>query len=634
MRLPYGALQVQRQLVVTYAMNSMRLRHVENVQVGGLSIQGVESTLSGGERRKVAIATELITKPSMLVMDEPTTGLDAGFALETCDTLANLATQHGCTVLCSIHQPRQEIFEHFNQLFVLASGHLVASGTRQSLQRFYSHLYPQSDLPQAPGKLANYVLDLVAVMPSAQAVQLKERFAVFCAADSEHQAEEDAAKAAAAAAQKLLEAQMKVEMDLEILEGAAASKMLWRFYVVLCNRFKVRFIRGMGLGRSVGLPVFWICVVGTAWVGQDTGRDTIIGALIGITTLYLFIGITVLADVSVRRQQYKQDFHVPLYGKAELCLAEVAVGALETFICIFLSYSVFCHLSGLRIGPEYVPFGLLTCMIMGAVSWALAWNFFWMFDGVMTVQTGNAAFIAIMLAYGGLYSSTDNLPVSISWIKDVNPYYYLFSALVQNQFLEEEGKLAVYFVHSKWTCIGMSLLLLVFLHATAFFFCYIELYRLDFAGLVSTWQRAQKMPKAKFGEEGSHQEHKYLLLPSEDRREAAPPSAGASAGADAPALVDRLGSARPLQPHDCPCITFHRLSYSVDLPASGSSCVERVKGWVAARPYVEEGIQLTGLTETDKSGAQMDPPMKVLLHNVSATIQPSSLCALLGPSGS
>eukprot|EP00045_Choanoeca_perplexa_P000127 m.13073 g.13073 ORF g.13073 m.13073 type:complete len:426 (-) comp10089_c0_seq2:1309-2586(-) len=65
--------------------------------------------LSGGQKRKLAVAMELLHDPTVLAMDEPTSGLDAAGVLEMMDWLNDFAAQ-GRTVILSVHQPRPEVF--------------------------------------------------------------------------------------------------------------------------------------------------------------------------------------------------------------------------------------------------------------------------------------------------------------------------------------------------------------------------------------------------------------------------------------------------------------------------------------------------------------------------------------------
>jgi len=60
------------------------------MQIGDELIRGV----SGGERKRTSIGMELVTNPSVLFLDEPTTGLDAATALRVMNVLRGYETDH------------------------------------------------------------------------------------------------------------------------------------------------------------------------------------------------------------------------------------------------------------------------------------------------------------------------------------------------------------------------------------------------------------------------------------------------------------------------------------------------------------------------------------------------------------
>lgn len=101
--------------------------------------------MSGGERRRVSIACELVTNPSVLFLDEPTTGLDAASAASVVRTLKALAVQ-GCTVVMSIHQPRSNIVDLIDDVILLCHGRMCYSGPLADAEAFFRRL----GFPRAP----------------------------------------------------------------------------------------------------------------------------------------------------------------------------------------------------------------------------------------------------------------------------------------------------------------------------------------------------------------------------------------------------------------------------------------------------------------------------------------------------
>ncbi|KAK2076469.1 hypothetical protein QBZ16_000994 [Prototheca wickerhamii] len=93
-------------------MDKLRDSHVGSPGVSGLSIQA---------RKRLTIAVELVANPSIIFMDEPTTGLDARAASVVMATVRNVVNT-GRTVVCTIHQPSLDIFEAFDELLLLKPG--------------------------------------------------------------------------------------------------------------------------------------------------------------------------------------------------------------------------------------------------------------------------------------------------------------------------------------------------------------------------------------------------------------------------------------------------------------------------------------------------------------------------------
>ena len=98
------------------------LAELQQLDIADLKVGSpLEKTISGGQRKRLNIALELIREPAVLFADEPTSGLSSADSLNVMTLLKQQAAK-GCLVIVVIHQPSSDIFKLFDSLWILDKG--------------------------------------------------------------------------------------------------------------------------------------------------------------------------------------------------------------------------------------------------------------------------------------------------------------------------------------------------------------------------------------------------------------------------------------------------------------------------------------------------------------------------------
>jgi len=136
-------------------VNLLGLSLVRNTVVGNPEKGGI----SGGECRRVSIGLELAGCPPMLILDEPTTGLDAVSADRVMRCLNYLCRKSEMTIIASIHQPKSSIFDLFDNVHVLMKGgHVVFSGRKNAVLPYFNSIgFPIPKLENP----ADFMIDVI-----------------------------------------------------------------------------------------------------------------------------------------------------------------------------------------------------------------------------------------------------------------------------------------------------------------------------------------------------------------------------------------------------------------------------------------------------------------------------------------
>ncbi|XP_024053925.2 ATP-binding cassette sub-family G member 2-like [Terrapene carolina triunguis] len=145
--------EAEKQLKVNAVIQELGLQECADTKIGTEFLRGV----SGGEKKRCSIGVELITAPSLIFLDEPTTGLDANTANSIMQLLHQLSRK-GRTVIFSIHQPRYSIFRLIDHLTLMNKGEIMYAGPAEESTGYFNSIGYQCEAFNNP---LDFFLDVI-----------------------------------------------------------------------------------------------------------------------------------------------------------------------------------------------------------------------------------------------------------------------------------------------------------------------------------------------------------------------------------------------------------------------------------------------------------------------------------------
>ena len=126
LRLPAGTPGLELQKLILQTMDQLGLREHAMKPI---------ARLSGGQRKRVSVGVELLAKPAILFLDEPSSGLDPATEFQLMELLRDLADR-GCTIVCTTHVMENAYL--MDELAIFAEGCLVFQGPAQAARDFFA----------------------------------------------------------------------------------------------------------------------------------------------------------------------------------------------------------------------------------------------------------------------------------------------------------------------------------------------------------------------------------------------------------------------------------------------------------------------------------------------------------------
>ncbi|KAI1020337.1 hypothetical protein LB503_006375 [Fusarium chuoi] len=294
----------------------------------------IRKGISGGQKRRVGVASQLITSPKLLFLDEPTSGLDSAASLEVVKYLRDVAKRNNLIVICSIHQPSTSTFNLFDKLLLLSGGKTHYFGPVNSVAAYYSEV--GSPLPQYVNP-AEHLLELVNIdFAQHRGEATRDLETLQAAWKNSRQASEvnTAIKSAESSGG---------DWNIDAIEKRPS---MFSLTLTLLHRSFIKSYRdvvayGIRISMYLGLAI----MMGTVWVRLDPAQESIqpfINAIFFGSAFMSFMAVAYVPAFIEDRLQYVKEHHNGLYGAAELIISNFFIGVPYLFL-ISILFSVISY---------------------------------------------------------------------------------------------------------------------------------------------------------------------------------------------------------------------------------------------------------------------------------------------------
>ncbi|XP_073843965.1 ATP-binding cassette transporter scarlet isoform X2 [Musca autumnalis] len=428
LRLDRRVSKQERKMIIQDLLERTGLLGAANSRIGS---GDDEKVLSGGERKRLAFAVELLNNPVILFCDEPTTGLDSYSAQQLVQTLYDLAKK-GTTILCTIHQPSSQLFDMFNNVLLLADGRVAFTGSPQNALDFFAENgYP---CPEAYNP-ADFLIGVLATDPGYE--QASQRSAQYMC---------DLFAVSSAAKQRDMSVNLEIHMaetgeypfDREIDNFRSALwynkiGVIWYRYTLSLLRDPkmqwMRFLQKMAMAIIIGL-----CFAGTTQLDQ-TGVQAVQGALFVMISENTFHPMyTVLNVFPQGFPLFMREKRGGLYSTAEYYIATIVAMLpgmiLEPFLFVVICYFV----AGLR--PTFFAFLITAISVILTMNVATACGCFFStaFNSLPFAMAYLVPIDYIIMITSGIFIQISTLPWAFYWTQFLSWMLYANEAMTIAQW--------------------------------------------------------------------------------------------------------------------------------------------------------------------------------------------------------
>ncbi|KAF9760827.1 ABC transporter G family member 7 [Nosema granulosis] len=383
--------------------------------------------LSGGERKRLSIAVELLGNPPILFLDEPTSGLDSFNAINILELLKKL-TEMGKTILVTIHQPSYQMVKYFEKIILLSQGGMVYEGSCDGCISFFEEngfVLPPRTNP------TDFFLDTISMdTRTTESVQ-----------DSN------------AKISRIIKAWKRKNTQHPVLVEDPIRAVDYKGRSVIFGALFLRNITDYLRKKTYLLvkifqKIIFILIFGLAYLRMGYFENDMFsrkGAYIFLVLNNLFgICAPIFNVFPQEKKTIIRERRSGMYSGYTAFLAKYVSEIPINLVYELLYVAILYWIIGLNsdAGRFFICLIIIGSLILFSIAFGLTIST--VSPAANIAQIIGSTFILLFTVYSGAFNSTSTIPAWLRWMIYISPAYYAYTALLQNQlngtaFIDNNG---------------------------------------------------------------------------------------------------------------------------------------------------------------------------------------------------
>ncbi|XP_046351559.2 ABC transporter G family member 22-like [Haliotis rufescens] len=407
-------------------LDALDLNACKDTRMGG----PVERGLSGGEKKRASIGCELLMDPDIMLLDEPTTGLDSSTACDLMTLLKRYTSDYNKTVLVTIHQPSSRMFYMFTRLMLLAKGKVAYFGQADKALDFFA----DAGLPCTPHcNPADFMLEML-----KRDDDTVGRLVCGSQGSTSRNAKVIKSTQPCQEASFVFTPNLDPDLDPDPEQGSRYPTSFWTQYKMhMWRTYKQSRGRILSMHSIIGMLALAV-IVGFIWFQiprtADSVRDRMGLLFFGIGHMGFITIFDGIVSFSEERPVHLKERGAGMYRLSSLYLAKITSELPLTFLLPACYFTISYWMAGLRPLAD-VFFASLAIMILHVLNCKgigfMIGTGIWKFRLALTITSTT---MVSLIMVGGFYITM--MPPWLFWSRYLSVFGHTLSAMLILEFAD------------------------------------------------------------------------------------------------------------------------------------------------------------------------------------------------------